>query len=210
MTNIFTGRKSQQALLLNHLCSGQPELIAVWGRRRVGKTELIRHIQGRVPRSLFVEMTGQRKARLATQLGNFTTALSKATGLSLATPKSWREAFTTLETIIKNYSQAKPDQAVIVFLDEVPWFDSPRSEFLSSLEYFWNNMGSKIPQLKLVLCGSASSWIIKKILEDTGGWYGRVTVPVYVEPFSLVETEEFFNARGFRFSRRDIIQIYSR
>ena len=146
------------------LHSDQPELIAVYGRRRVGKTFLIREF---FDNRICFELTGIHNATLTEQLENFAIALSAATnsGLPLKTPATWMEAFSQLRTFL---NQKRSSSKKVVFLDELPWLNTPRSAFVKHLEHFWNSFGSRQKDLILVVCGSAASWMIQHILDSKG------------------------------------------
>ena len=142
------GRLAELKTIRHALTSDKPELVAVWGRRRVGKTFLLRY--GRAPETdWYFELTGQRNGKQRAQLEHFANALSESfhSGIALRAPATWEEAFGELEKSIESLpSDGKP---VTVFFDEAPWLDSRRSGFLDALEYFWNSRGTRIPRLKL-------------------------------------------------------------
>ena len=185
-----------------------PELIAVYGRRRVGKTYLIReffknkftfHHTGVSP----MEITGKELQKR--QLEEFYMSLREY-GLSEAVcPTSWPEAFRLLRQLLENKRSAKRQ---VVFLDELPWMDTPRSGFVTAFEHFWNGWASSRPNLMLIVCGSATSWIKDKLLNNKGGLYGRVTYNMKLSPFSLKECELFFKHKGIGLDRYDIVQSY--
>ncbi len=200
----FIGRKSEIELLLRTWSSGDPELVCIYGRRRVGKTELIRHMGPKS--SLFLEFTGQKNALQKTQLENFAGVLAEKTGFNLERPKNWPAAFKILNALVNKQIKEHPNKPVVLFFDEAPWLDSRKSGFLTALEYFWNNMMSKIPEVKVVICGSAAAWVIDKIINGRGGWHNRVTQKIRVEPFNLSETRSFLHDRGIPYSNRDVTQ----
>jgi hypothetical protein len=57
----------------------------------------------------------------------------------------------------------------VIFIDELPWLDAPKSDFLPALDYFWNAFASARADIMLVVCGSAASWIAKNLFENKGG-----------------------------------------
>lgn len=180
------GRSAELKTIHQALTSGKPELVAVWGRRRVGKTHLVRY--GRVPvADWYFELTGQRDGKRRIQLEHFSKALSDAfhNGVALRAPSTWEEAFSQLQASIESLpADGKP---VTVFFDEAPWLDSRRSGFLDALEYFWNATGSRTPRLKMFVCGSAASWIVHRIVQGKGGWHRRITDRIRVPQFKLHE-----------------------
>lgn len=175
------GRNAERKVIHSALVSSDPELVAVWGPHRVGKTCLVRYCRG--VEDHFLEVTGQRDAARKRQIKHFVDALSKAfhPGISLDTPRTWDDAFTLLIKSIESIpADGKP---ITVFFDETPWLDGRRSGFLAALEYFWNATGSKNERLKVIVCGSAGSWIIRRIVRGKGGWHRRVTRQIRVLPF---------------------------
>ncbi len=197
------GRKKEQEVLQNALASPEPEMVAVIGRRRVGKTFLVRTFFG--DRIVF-EMTGVKKASLKRQLKNFSEQLTEWSGASVPVkePNDWYEAFRLLTTFLKPLLGR---QKIVVFLDELPWLASRRSDFIAAFGYFWNNWASR-QHIIVVICGSAASWMIKKVINNKGGLYNRVTRRIFMKPFTLSETEHYFKRRNISFSRYHIVQIF--
>lgn len=197
----FVGRANEWMELEHARDSGRPELIAVYGRRRVGKTCLVRRF---FAAELRFELTGTRKATHKQQLANFAAALSARTGIPYAPPRDWPEAFQTLSRYLEEF----PTNArQVVFFDELPWLASRRSGFLGAFEYFWNTWGTRQSNLIVVICGSAASWMIAKVLRDRGGLHNRVTRRMQLHPFSLYETEQFLSSRGMQLDRRQILEL---
>ena len=201
---ILIGRKREQDLLARVLASDEAELVALYGRRRVGKTFLIREYY---KRWLAFEFSGKLDANLKEQLANFSAKLDKSTGSTFATnpPKTWFEAFERLKIYLNPLISKKK---VVVFFDEFPWIDTPKSNFLSAFDYFWNDWASKKGNLKIVICGSTASWMIKKIIQNKGGLHNRVTQKICLMPFSLGETDRFLKNRNIRLDPYQIVQLY--
>lgn len=202
------GRKKEQEELLRLFRKNQAQLIAVYGRRRVGKTFLIRETlqqhftfyhTGLSP----VELEGQNL--LAAQLRSFASTLIRC-GLELSRPpKDWFEAFEYLRDLI----ESKPkDERQVVFIDEMPWLDTPRSGFITAFEHFWNGWGAGQDNLMVVVCGSASSWIIDNLINSRGGLYNRVNAEIQLSPFTLQEAEQMLRLQDVMWSRYDILQAY--
>jgi uncharacterized protein len=164
------------------LKSKEAEFLAVYGRRRVGKTHLIREFFS--DKGVFLETSGVKNLALSDQLGNFAQALSKTFfgKAKMVTPSSWNEAFDVLAEQIKKIPKNKK---VIVFLDELPWLAGRRSNFLPALDRFWNMEGSRLRNLILIVCGSAASWMLEHIVEAKGGLYHRVTKRILLRGFNL-------------------------
>ncbi len=200
MEKSIVGRKKEIERLQKYIASGRSEFIAVYGRRRVGKTFLIKGLlEGRFT----FRITGKENARTADQLLNFSYAMSDFFGEDKL-PKNWTEAFRMLSKAIEK----KKDGTKIIFIDELPWFDTRKSKFVSALEYFWNNWAYYRSDIKLIVCGSATSWMLDNIVNARGGLHNRVTHKIPVSPFTLHETELFFNAGGFDYERTEIIDCY--
>lgn len=188
--------------------SGEPEFCAVYGRRRVGKTYLIREtFRGRFA----FQHTGLANASKREQLSEFYASLKtaglKTTGKERArTPKDWHEAFHMLANLMETLPVGKK----IIFLDELSWLDTQKSNFISALEHFWNGRATaRIEKdILLIVCGSATSWLISKLFLDHGGLHNRVTRHIYLQPFTLHECEEYAQSRHLNLSRQDIAEGY--
>lgn len=196
------GRLQEKKVLLETLESDESEFVAVYGRRRVGKTYLIHETLSAY--FTFVH-TGIHDATLADQLMSFRTSLLNA-GLDDCPQKigSWLEAFELLMQVVEQSEQERK----VIFLDELPWMDTPKSKFLSAFENFWNSKCSMRKDIVLVICGSATSWIIDNVLSSHGGLYNRVTLPLYVRPFNLKECEEMVREKGVAMSRGELVQMF--
>ena len=183
----IAGRQEEIALLEDLLRKNNPEFVAVYGRRRVGKTFLIRQVYGK---QIVFECSGLHQKSFSRQLENFWLTLQEAnpTGKPTPMPQTWLQAFAQLKIFLNTL---KGGQKKVVFLDEIPWFETPRSGFLAALDNFWNQYCSKREDLILVICGSAASWIIKKVINDRGGLHNRITTHVQLMPFTLHETKAF-------------------
>jgi len=199
------GRQEETAKLYTMLQSPQAEFLAVYGRRRVGKTFLIR--QYLKPNIVF-DITGTQNGSKEQQLANFFDEyLRRVKGKkTMPSPANWHEAFSYLANYLKTLAKAKTKQ--VVFIDEMPWFDTSKSEFVSALEFFWNQHVSKMRHVLLIACGSASSWIKKKLINARGGLHNRVTQRIKLTPFNLHETELFIKAKGISLSRYQILELY--
>lgn len=202
MTNNIIGREKETVLLQELYNSGKAEFIAVYGRRRIGKTFLIDKTFGD---KYSFYMTGIYEGTKAEQLSNFTHQLERFSGKKVPLPKSWMDAFFLLEEFLETQKQK---ERIIVFIDELPWLDTHRSRFLKAFELFWNEWASKLDNMKLIVCGSATTWMTSKLLGNKGGLHNRVTQSIYLRPFNLAETEQFLLSRGFAVSRRQVTEAY--
>lgn len=204
MSKKLLGRKEEQKILRKALVSDEAEMISIIGRRRVGKTYLIRTIY---KDNIVFEISGLQNATGTEQLRNFANQLKKYSGskLNIATPKDWLDAFFLLIDFLEQVDQKT--QKPVVFLDEVPWLATHKSGFLKGLSYFWNSWAVQ-QNIVVVICGSAASWMIQKVLRNKGGLHNRVTKRIRLHPFTLAETETYLAAKGIRFERYQLLQIY--
>jgi uncharacterized protein len=197
------GRKEEIRLLESLKTRDRSDFVAVFGRRRVGKTFLIRTVfEGQ----FHFYATGMANANARTQLANFHAAFGRQHKemSDLPIPANWFAAFQQLIA----YLEDQPEGKKIVFLDELPWMDTPNAGFVSALEHFWNSWASARRDILLIVCGSAASWMIHSLLMNTGGLYNRVTHRIKLEPFPLSDTEAYFLARGAVYNRYQIVQLY--
>lgn len=197
------GRHNELGQLDEIMADPAPALVAIYGRRRVGKTFLVRRATAK---SLRFELTGVKDANLREQLENFSSALAAASaGKITGAPRSWHQAFDLLAEWFGTLPRRKKH---VLFMDELPWLASPRSRFLQALDHFWNSWASRQPNLVLIVCGSAASWMIRKLLHDRGGLHNRVTHRMRLDPFTLAETREFLSERRISLGDLQIAELY--
>lgn len=205
----IVGRKREREELEEIYGSGKAEFVAVYGRRRVGKTYLVKQaLKGRITfQHTGVSPVDQEsdKGRLRTQLESFYYSLLNHGLEGFSQPKTWMEAFYQLEQLLTGLDNGSRQ---LIFIDELPWMDTPRSGFISAFENFWNGWCSGRDNLMLVVCGSATSWILSNLSRSKGGLYGRLTHEIKLSPFNLGECEEYFKHQGIAMSRYDILQSY--
>lgn len=200
--NRIIGRDYEQHILQNICDEDEARLVAVYGRRRVGKTYLVKYFFDEKFDFFF---TGSFETPMKVQLQLFRTALAQCSSRKWPIAKNWFEAFAQL----KEYLQGLNKKHIVVFLDELPWMDTPKSNFLAAFTFFWNTWGSTRDGLKLIVCGSATSWMLDKILGDQGGLYGRSSRSIYIAPFNLSEVERFLKLRkGIVWNRYQILELY--
>lgn len=200
--NRIIGRDYEQHVLQNICEEEEARLVAIYGRRRVGKTYLVKYF---FKEKFDFFFTGSFETPMKVQLSLFRAALEQYSGRRWPMPKSWFEAFSQLQ----EYLQGLKKKRIVVFLDELPWMDTPRSNFLAAFTYFWNSWGSTCDGLKLIVCGSATSWMLDKIIGDKGGLYGRSSRSIYIAPFNLSEVERFLRLRkGIVWNRYQILELY--
>lgn len=194
------GRTSEKKQIKEIIDSKKPAFVAVYGRRRVGKTFLIKEY---FDNKFTFYATGLANSNTKTQLVNFTVFINKCFNTTYTPAKNWLETFTVLKNEL-----AKIEGNKIIFLDELPWFDTKKSDFITGLEFFWNSWASTQKGLKLFVCGSAASWMINELIKNKGGLHNRVTHCFKIEPFTLQETENFLQAQDVQLDRFQIINLY--
>lgn len=200
------GRQKEIQFLDQLMESSSAEFIAVYGRRRVGKTYLIQ--QYFQDKGIYFELTGLNKAPKKLQLRNFAEVYSDVFRLSVTAkaPKDWMDALSQLRKKIEQQDAAKK---IIIFFDELPWLASHNSGFLVALDLFWNRYMSRDPRIILIVCGSAAAWIIKKIIHNTSGLHNRLTrPPLRLMPFTLCETEQYLQARHVFLDRKQLVEVF--
>lgn len=201
------GRENDIKRLNELYLSRKAEFVAVFGRRRIGKTFLIDEAYaGKITfrHAGLSPVDAEGKANnLKQQLQHFYQSLLLHGMPKSHCPKNWLEAFFMLEQHLQKHGKAKRQ---VVFLDELPWLDTPRSGFITALESFWNSWACHRRNMMLVVCGSANSWMLDNLVNNHGGLYGRVTCEIKLSPFTLRECEQFYKSRGVRLSRYDIAQ----
>ena len=204
------GREKEIRELHNLYNSGNAEFVAIYGRRRVGKTFLVDEaLKGKITfrhAGLSPVDEQNRKNNLKAQLTHFFFSLQMQGMKGGKCPLSWMEVFYMLEQLLEKKS--KDNKRQVVFIDELPWLDTPRSGFMTAFEGFWNTWGCHRDNLMLVVCGSASSWMLDNLINNHGGLYGRTTYEIKLHPFTLTECEEYFRGKGIRLSHYDIVQSY--
>ena len=195
------GREVEKGLLEQYINSGRSEFIAIYGRRRIGKTFLVTETLGKV---LDFDMTGVINGDMQTQLASFWLSLTQS-GYTGKRPKNWMEAFTALRKVI---ASRLGQEHVVLFIDEMPCLDTSRSGFVPALDLFWNGWASRQPNVKLIVCGSATTWMVDNIIDSHGGLHNRITHEIHLHPFTLSETEAYLQDNGFQWNRLTICQAY--
>lgn len=202
----LVGRRSERKTLEYCESTNKSELVCVYGRRRVGKTYLVE--QTLSPYFAF-HVVGSKNAKTSEQLREFGLELIDRGDQNPNPPVSWREAFNRLYKVVTSADAPKsPHGKAVVFIDEFPWFCRQRSDFLSAFSTFWNRRSSAGQKLLVIICGSATSWVIDHLLESADDLAARVTESIFLEPFTLGESERYFNDRGFGWDRETIIETH--
>ncbi len=198
---MLIGREREKKILMEAFQAKESKFVAVYGRRRVGKTYLIR--ESLDSRFLF-QHTGYYGGKLADELFEFCASLREYGLKDFARPKNWLEAFELLKELIRNSTVKRK----VVFLDELSWMDTHGSDFIMALEGFWNGWASARTDILLIVCGSVTSWMLSKIVHNKGGLYNRLSFRIHLQPFSLKECEAYIKSRNIVMNRHQILVCY--
>ena len=201
MKENILGREAEKELLSRIYDSGSSEFIAVCGRRRVGKTFLIREF---FEEEMVFQCSGVANAGTQEQLKSFYYTLRRYDKNVSIIPSDWIEAFELLISYLDSLRQKRK----VVFIDELPWMDTSGAHFVSALEHFWNSWASARRDIVLIVCGSATSWMMDKLINNHGGLYGRLTHRIFLSPFTLGEAEKLLISQGVSMSRYEIAEAY--
>ena len=201
MKENILGREAEKDLLSRIYDSGSSEFIAVCGRRRVGKTFLIREF---FEEEMVFQCSGVANAGTQEQLKSFYYTLRRYDKNVSIIPSDWIEAFEMLISYLDSLRQKRK----VVFIDELPWMDTSGAHFVSALEHFWNSWASARRDIVLIVCGSATSWMMDKLINNHGGLYGRLTHRIFLSPFTLSEAEKLLISQGVSMSRYEIAEAY--
>lgn len=203
---MIIGRHKEKKLLERSIRSKESEFITLYGRRRVGKTYLIKEFF-REQDCLFFHVTGLQDGRLKQQLHNFTEVISRTFFQSapLQVPLDWSQALRLLTEQIKSVS---PERKVVIFFDELPWMATRKSNLMHTIDFYWNNQWAWMGNVIFIACGSSASWILKNIIYHKGGLHNRTTIEMKLLPFKLCETDEYLTSKGLRLNETHILSLY--
>ena len=201
MKENILGREAEKDLLSRIYDSGSSEFIAVCGRRRVGKTFLVREF---FEEEMVFQCAGVANAGTQEQLKSFYHTLRRYDNSVSTMLSDWMDAFEMLISYLESLSQKRK----VVFIDELPWMDTPGAHFVSALEHFWNSWTSARRDIVLIVCGSATSWMMDKLINNHGGLYGRLTHRMFLSTFTLAEAEKLLISQGVSMSRHEIAEAY--
>lgn len=198
---MLIGREKEIQELRQAHDSAESKFVAIFGRRRVGKTYLVREV---FHDKFAFSYSGMAKATTKEQLQRFYLSLKDHGYKSSVKPNNWIEAFYMLEQFLKELPEGKK----VVFLDELPWMDAPKSSFMAAFENFWNGWASARKDILLIVCGSATSWMVKKILRNRGGLHNRLNNQIHLQPFNLHECELYAKSINLPIERQEIMEAY--
>jgi len=207
MANIV-GREPEQKILELAYLSANPEFIALYGRRRVGKTYLVRNYFNHKKDLIFFYVTGMKEGSLTEQITNFMEEMGETflyQGARLEIRKNWRDTF---KTLTDNIRAAPKNKKIVLFFDEFPWMVTKNSRLLQTLEYYWNHHWSRDARIKLIICGSSAGWILKKIINNKGGLYNRVTRTIHLEPYCLRKTKQYLDHAKIKLNHKQVVHLY--
>lgn len=187
--------------------SDRPEFLALYGRRRIGKTFLIKQFFSNKKEAIFFNVTGAKDGTFIEQIKHFVWQIGKVFygGAALKIGKNWDETFEILTNAIEKEDRGKK---IVLFFDELPWMATRNSRLLQSIDYYWNQHWSNDSRIKLIVCGSSASWIIHKIIKNKGGLYNRITRKMHLEPFKLNETKLFLEQSGVKLNNEQLLLLY--
>jgi len=200
--NEIVGRKKEIEFLQRIVESEEPEFVAVYGRRRVGKTFLIKQFFGN---KFTFYLSGSENSTMKMQLENFKNAFQEYFNMLIPTPESWTTAFAMLK---KELSRSRKKGRKVIFIDEMPWLATMGSNFIQAFEYWWNTYASSNPDILLIVCGSSTSWMLNKIIKNRGGLHNRVTRQISLQPFTLKECEEYATRKKLKLDHALILDYY--
>lgn len=201
-SNKLVGRERECLELDRVMESDRSEFVIVYGRRRVGKTFLVdQYYQG----SYDFTFVGGHNLSRQRQLTSFGKALKKFSGSKPDKFSDWFDAFDALEEYLELLDA---DRKKVVFIDEMPWIDTQKSDFVSALENFWNGWAARRSDIVFIASGSATSWMVDNLIENQGGLHARITSSIYVRPFTLHEVEEYLQRKHCKWDRYQILQCY--
>ena len=205
-TTQLIGRLAEQAILQEMLESNQAEFLAIYGRRRIGKTFLIREYF-KDKDVIFFNSTGSKDGSLIEQVQHFTKEISKVfyRSIKLESSKNWDSTF---ELLTKAMETISGNKKIVLFFDELPWMATKNSKLLTTLDYYWNQYWNRDKRIRLIICGSSASWIVDKIISNKGGLHNRITKQIRLLPFNLRETKAFLDKKDIRLTHNQIIQTY--
>ncbi len=200
------GRETEQRILDEALNSNRAEMIAVYGRRRIGKTYLIEEFYKKKQVNM-LSLIGQANSPMTVQLNNTKNRLLEQKGIDVMGAKNWSDIFYAIKTY--HQTEHNPHHDFVLFIDELPWIATAKSGFIGALSYIWNAYFEKFPNVTFVLCGSAASWMVKKVIQEKGGLHQRITRQIPLYPFTLKESESYLKEQGFLYlSQKEIVDLY--
>jgi len=199
---MIIGREEEIEILKNKFASSKSEFVALYGRRRVGKTFLVRSV---FDGKLTFRLTGMAQVNLQEQLTNFNDAMQEQyPNPDLKKAENWKEAFRQIGLIVEKSKQKRK----VIFIDELPWLDTMHSSFIPALEHFWNSWASARKDVLFIVCGSAASWMINKLINNKGGLHNRVTQKIRIEPFTLKECNELLIDKKISLEHYQLVLLY--
>lgn len=198
---MLIARKREKDILTSAMNDNESRFIAVYGRRRIGKTYLIREVyDGRFT----FQHSGYAGGNIKEQLFAFCVSMREYGYRDFDMPANWLEAFELLKELIRSSVAERK----IIFIDELSWMDTRGSDLMLALEGFWNGWASARKDIVLIVCGSATTWMLDKVIHNKGGLYNRLSYQIHLQPFTLGECEEYINSKNIVMNRHQILECY--
>lgn len=197
----FSGRTQELAHLKRFLTKKSSSLIVVRGRRRIGKSRLIEEFAKSHRFYSFAGLAPTERTTAQSQRDEFARQLSEQTGLPEVKADDWGKLFSLL-------SEKVQKGRVIILFDEISWMGSQDLDFLGKLKNAWDQKFKSNPQLILILCGSASAWIEKNILANTG-FLGRISYTLTLEELPLPDCNWFWGKLAKNISSFEKLKLLS-
>lgn len=194
----FIGRKDYMERLGSMWPQQGARLVAIYGRRRVGKTAIIQNFAGGKRAFLFEALEGEDTK---SQVKHFLEQLSIMAGkphLKDLAYNDWPPVFELFTEIIFQ------EKSLVVCFDEISWMAAGRSKLISYIKFYWDKRWREHPHLLLILCGSVASWMIKNVVRATA-LYGRISESILVSPLKPGEVSEFI---GRKRGQREALEYY--
>lgn len=198
------GRNQEANQINSWLATNQPQFIAVYGRRRVGKTFLLRQTLSK--QMNYFEITGKKNASLKEHMDIFAKAFAEYfyPGIEVKSPSSWQEA---LEKLTFEIEKKKGNSPIVLFFDELPWLSQRKSKCIETIEHFWNVRWSKNKRIKLFVCGSAATWMLDRVINSKGGLHNRLTGRIHLLPFNHAEVHEYLKSVNIKWSEQTELEL---
>ena len=206
MITKFVGRELELKALKEQISDSSSSFLAVFGRRRIGKTETILHFCSK-EKIKYIEFTGRFGQRKNIQIKAFLAEIARFNpAFKKRKAEDWFDAFEILKECLDDFPQNK---TLVIFIDELPWMDTQRSGLLAEIGDFWNKYASRRQGISLVVCGSAASYMLKKVIKNKGPLHNRLNRKLPMEQFDLYDTKRFLEANGFNhYNNKAVVNIY--
>lgn len=199
---MIIARKEELSILKEAYECDSSQFIAIYGRRRIGKTYLAREAFNY---NFFFSHSGIANGSKKEEINAFLQSLKEQGGEYDMQASDWLGAFSYLKRKIESSDLKKK----VIFLDELSWIAGKRGdEFLKALEFFWNSWASNRKDVLLLVSSSATSWLLNHIIHSKGGFYHRLNHTIKLSPFSLKECKEYVLNSDYGMTDGQILECY--